>query len=60
MNLKPCPFCGENLETNQEKGLYIHPKNGCILSFIDTEYEEIFFYMDDKKSIEEWNRRAEE
>lgn len=49
--LKPCPFCGGQLQTLGEKHYYAHPTNGCIL-------QHLCFEVDNKESIEAWNRRA--
>ena len=54
--LKPCPFCGSNLERRERKTYggrkeiaYIHPENYCIIlkSRIETEADAAM-----------WNRRA--
>ena len=52
--LKPCPFCGGELEKQEYVPLrfrYIHPKNDCILSI------RICIYT--TSEIEAWNRRVE-
>lgn len=55
--LKPCPFCGaELLQTCYEKTLYLHPRNGCVLTRCineDGEVEISAIYDADS-----WNRRA--
>ena len=54
--LKPCPFCGQKLELD-DNGDWSHIDNGCILSWIDSEYGAIFF-PDHPDNIKAWNRRA--
>ena len=58
MKLKPCPFCGCDLERRERKTYggrkeiaYIHPGNHCIIlkSRIETEADAAM-----------WNRRTEE
>lgn len=58
--LRPCPFCGEALDVDEKMKMYTHPNNGCFLSFIDTEYEAVFFYTSDAVAIEAWEIRAKE
>ena len=60
VELKPCPFCGERLILLERYKEYIHPNNGCILAFIDSEYGEVFFNEKDTLALEAWNRRADE
>lgn len=57
MELKPCPFCGSDLERREgktyggrKKIVYIHPENHCIIlkSIIETEADAAM-----------WNRREE-
>lgn len=56
--LKPCPFCGEKLGRDKY-GNHEHIANGCILSWVDSEYGKIFF-RDVEEDISAWNRRAED
>ena len=50
--LKPCPFCGAELERCEEENLediFEHPENGCILNgFMVADYE---------RDIIRWNTR---
>jgi hypothetical protein len=36
--LKPCPFCGGNLEYKPAMDYWCHPDNECILACIDSEW----------------------
>lgn len=49
MKLKPCPFCGGELQTLGENHYYAHLTNGCIL-------QHLCFEVDDEETIEAWNR----
>lgn len=54
--LKPCPFCGQKLVFDGI-GYWNHPRNDCILAWLDRDYDAIFF-EDNKENVAEWNRRA--
>ena len=52
--LKPCPFCGAELEkrsNNRGKIVYMHPLNGCIIL-------KVFITTDE--DLMEWNRRVDD
>ena len=58
--LKPCPFCGSELEQMGNKRLgyfYAHPSNECLLADID---DSTGFVVILESEIEKWNRRAED
>ena len=58
--LKPCPFCGCELEIHRNKRLgdyYTHPENDCILANIDDATGVAVILGSE---IEKWNRRAED
>ena len=54
--LKPCPFCGEKL-VKDNCGNWEHIANGCILSWLDSEYGKIFF-QDHPDFVKDWNTRT--
>jgi hypothetical protein len=59
-NLKPCPFCGGELEQRGNRRLgyyYAHPSNDCILANIDDASGVAIIF---ESEIEAWNRRAED
>lgn len=52
--LKPCPFCGAELEKRSNKRgriVYTHPLNGCIIL-------KVFLTTDE--DLMDWNRRADD
>lgn len=51
--LKPCPFCGEELQILGENHYYAHTINGCVL-------QHLCFEVNDKKAIKAWNTRKEQ
>lgn len=55
--LKPCPFCGCELEQHGDKlgKWWTHPINDCILSCID-DVDGFVTIMD--YEVEKWNRRC--
>jgi hypothetical protein len=59
VELKPCPFCGGELERHGGKKLgyyyYAHPTNDCILANLD---EAIGVAIIFENEIEAWNRRG--
>lgn len=59
--LKPCPFCGCELELRHYSlhSQYEHPENDCVLANADSEYVPLWIDCEDKKGIEAWNRRAD-
>lgn len=61
INLKPCPFCGEEL-FNPNEGLlrfaYVHPNNHCILARIGLDNGPIVIWIDEAE-IQDWNKRVE-
>ena len=57
MELKPCPFCGCNLERRERKThggrketAFIHPENGCII---------LKWKIETDADIAMWNRRVD-
>ena len=52
--LKPCPFCGVQLELTKYEG-WKHPDGKCFLASADTEYGNIWVAPDE---IDGWNRRV--
>ena len=62
--LKPCPFCGAELNCKEEiwrhhvtnitkkYPVYSHPKTNCVL-----DYKRFHFYAHPEK-LEQWNRRC--
>lgn len=56
-DLKPCPFCGAQLEKHKE-GYWVHPVNDCLLAAADSEH--LIFCGNisiNPYQIEKWNRR---
>lgn len=59
-DLKPCPFCGRELNQYGNKRLgyyYAHIENDCILAEIDDATGVAIIL---ESEIEMWNRRAED
>lgn len=54
IELKPCPFCGENL-VRPILGLLEHPDNDCILCWGIHE-DDTFWFYDTEENRELWNR----
>ena len=55
MKLKPCPFCGGELEVDRFN-IWTHPSNDCLLATVD---EGVFPLMiSGSREIDAWNRRV--
>lgn len=57
--LKPCPFCGGEMEKHGAKRrgyYYAHPDNDCLLANIDAVTGVAIIL---ESEIEKWNRRIE-
>ncbi len=52
--LKPCPFCKQNLKI--ENNIFaVHPKNNCVLAL-----NQLGFHIRNSVWVEAWNRRVSE
>ena len=56
--LKPCPFCGGNLEYQSVMNYWLHPDNECILARVDSEWGAIGV-PNLPEYVNGWNRRAD-
>ena len=56
--LKPCPFCGEQLLIEEKRSEYIHPNNDCFLAEADSEYGAVWFNII-QEYVDKWNRRVD-
>lgn len=57
--LKPCPFCGENVNFSKSEGVWGWHKDNCFFQFLQDKEADMTAEELNREYIKAWNRRAE-